>query len=142
MVRSQPPRQFAQDPVIGLRLGQRLDHRPRDVEEAGAAGLVEIVVLEEGRRRQDDVGHRRRLGQELLVDAGEEILAQEAGTDLRRIRRDHHRVGVLDEERRHRRPVAERIPVAGQDRADARLVEDADPGSSRSRPSINVLSMP
>ena len=43
-----------------------------------AAGGVDIVMLEEGRGRQHDIGHLRRIGHELLMHADEEIVAREA----------------------------------------------------------------
>ena len=89
------------------------------------AGGVEIVVLEKCRRRQHDVGHRRGLGHELLVDADEQVVAGKALTHETEFRGDHHRIGILDEECGNRRAVAEVAAVAGQHRADARLVEDA-----------------
>ena len=89
------------------------------------AGGVEIIVLEKGRRRQHDIGHRRGFGHELLVDADEQVIAGEALSNETRFRGDDHRVGILDEQRGDRRPVAEIAPVAGQHWADPRLVEDA-----------------
>ena len=50
----------------------------RDLQIGVAAGGVDVVMLEERRRRQHDVGHRRGLGHELLVDADEEIVARKA----------------------------------------------------------------
>ena len=38
-------------------------------------------MLQKGRRGQDDIGHLRGLGHELLVDADEQILAREALPD-------------------------------------------------------------
>ena len=49
-----------------------------------AAGGVDVVVLEKRRRRQHDIGHRRRLGHELLVDADEQIVARETPVHERR----------------------------------------------------------
>ena len=90
-----------------------------------AAAAIDVVVLEERRRRQHDVGHLRRLGHELLVHAGEQIVAGKAVLDLVLIGRNRHRVGVLDDHRRDRRAAVQRLAVAGQDRADARLIEHA-----------------
>ena len=115
----------ADDEMIGSRLGIRLDHLARDLQVRVAARDIDVVVLEEGRRRQHDVGHGGGLGQELLVHAQEEIVARHAGPHLRRLGRNHHGIGVLDQHRRDRRAVAEIAPVAREDRPDARLVEDA-----------------
>ena len=89
---------------------------------------VDVVVLQEHGGRQDDVGHRRRLGHHLFVHADEKVLAAEAPLDLRLVRRDRHRVGVLDEHRRHRRTAEQGLRLAAKDRADARLVEEPDRG--------------
>ena len=78
MLGAEPLGQRADDDMVRARLGVGLDHLARDLEAGVAAGDVDVVVLEEGRRRQHDVGHRGGLGHELLVDAQEEILARHA----------------------------------------------------------------
>src|SRR3546814_5808174 len=60
-------------------------------------------MRQEGRRRQHDVGHGGSLGEELLVQADEQVVAGEAAADGAGIGRDLERIGVLDVERRHRR---------------------------------------
>ena len=107
MLRAQPARQLADHVMVGARLAIGLDHLAGDLEWVWPLAGVDVVMLEEGRGRQHDIGHRRRLGHELLVDADEEIVAGEASRTLFGVRADHHRVGVLDQHRRHRRPVAE-----------------------------------
>ena len=68
--------------VIGAAFARRLDQlRPED-EILVAAAAIDVVVLEEGRRRQHDVGHLRRLGHELFVHADEQIVAGKALLDL------------------------------------------------------------
>ena len=116
MLGAEALRQAADDVVVGARLGMGLDHLARHLQEGVAAGGVDVVMLEERRRRQHDVGHGGGLGQELLVHADEEIVARQAVAHFVRFRRHDHRVGVLHQHRRHRRPVAEIAPVAGQDR--------------------------
>ena len=104
-------------------------------------GLVDVGMLEEHGGRQDDVGHPRRVGHELLVHADEQVVAREAAVHLAEVGGDAHRVGVLDQQRRDRRPVAEVAAVAGEDRADPGLVEQADGRvDAASSPSIIVLS--
>ena len=127
--------------VIGAAFARRLDQlRPED-DVLMAAAAIDVVVLEEHRRRQHDVGHLRRLGHELLVHADEQVVARKAALDLRLVGRDRHRIGVLDEQRVDRRPALQGLAVAGQNRADARLVEHADRRDpSTSSPSIIVLS--
>src|SRR5438045_5821772 len=82
-------------------------------------------MLEKGRRRQYDIGHRRGLGQKLLVNADKEVVARKALPDETASGRDDHRVCVLDEERGDRRAITEIALVAQQDRPDASLVKDA-----------------
>ena len=92
-----------------------------------AAAAIDVVMLEEHGGRQHDVGELGRVGHELLVHAGEQVVAQEALLHQPLLRRDIGRIGVLDQHRRHRRPADRaRLGVAGQHRADARLVEMAD----------------
>ena len=56
----------------------RAAHRPVHLQEGVGAGGVDVVMFEERRRRQHDVGHRRGLGHELLVHADEQVVAREA----------------------------------------------------------------
>jgi hypothetical protein len=62
----------------------RLDHLAGELEDGVAAAGIDVVVLEEGRRRQHDVGHARGLGHELLVHADEQVVAREARAHLAR----------------------------------------------------------
>ena len=78
MLRAQPARQLADHVVVGARLGIGLHHRAGELQIGVAAGGVDVVMLQEGRRRQHDIGHCGGLGHELLVDADEEIVAREA----------------------------------------------------------------
>ena len=123
VVEAEPVGQRREDLVIGAALARRLDQLRPEENVLMAAALVDVVVLEKHRRRQHDVGNRRRLGHHLLVDADEEVLAGEAALDLRLLGRDRHRVGVLDQHRRHRRAAEQRLFLAAEDRADPRLVE-------------------
>ena len=123
MVGAEALRQAAQDLVVRPALARRLDDPARDLEVCVAAGDIDVVVLQERGRRQDDVGHGGGLGHELLVDADEQVVAQEAFAHLGRFRRHHHRVGVLDEHPLDRTAVGPVERIAGQDRADPRLVE-------------------
>jgi hypothetical protein len=125
--------------VVLAALARRLDHRLGHLEEGVAARGIEIVVLQEHGRRQHDVGIGRRLGQELLVHAGEQVLAREALVHQFELRADHRRVGVLDQQPGHRRPSVQRRALAGQDRAEPRLVELADDRIDHLEPSISVL---
>ena len=55
----------------------RLDDLRPELDVLMAAALIDVVMLEEGRGRQHEVREARRVGHELLVHAGEEIVAQE-----------------------------------------------------------------
>ena len=68
----------------------------------------------------------RRLGQELLVDAQEQVLPREALVHQVELGAHHRGIRVLDEHRRDGRPAVERLGIAGQDRPEPRLVERAD----------------
>ena len=97
-----------------------------DLDRGVRAGLVDVVVLEEHGGRQDDVGHGRGVGQELLVHGDEQIGPREAAVHLAELGGDAHRVGVLDQQRVDRAAALQRLGLAGQDRADPRLVQRAD----------------
>ena len=64
------------DLVVGAALARRLDQLGTDLDMGVAAGLVEVVVLHEHRRRQHDVGPARCFGHELFVHADEQVVAR------------------------------------------------------------------
>ena len=111
--------------VVGAAALRRLDRLRAELQILVAAGGVEVVVLEEHRRRQHDVGDARGVGHELLVHADEQVLARKAAPHLLLIGRDGQRIGVLDQHRLDRAAALQRLALAGQHRADARLVEAA-----------------
>ena len=117
--------QRADDVVVGAAFARHLDQLRAQQDVLVAAALVDVVVLQEHGGRQHHVGHLRRRRHELLVHGDEQVLAREAGLHLALLGRHLHRVHVLDEERRDRRAVLDVVGVAGQHRADARLVEHA-----------------
>ena len=112
--------------VVRAALGVGLEDGLVDLDRGVGRGLVDVVVLQEHGRRQHDVGHAGGVGQELLVHGREQVRPREAAMDLAQLGRHAHRVGVLDQEGRHRRAAAEVGAVAAEDRADAGLVEQAD----------------
>ena len=126
MLGAEPLRQRADHLVVRAALARRLDQLRPEQDVLAAAGEIEIVVLDEHGRGQDHVRDLRGVGHELLVHADEQIVAGKAALDRLLVGRDGERIGVLDEQRGDRRPAAQRRPVAGQDRADARLIEHAD----------------
>ena len=111
-------RQPAQHVMVRACLAHRLDHGAGDLQMGVSAGDVEIVMLQKCRRGQNDVGHFRRFRHELLMHTHEQIIAHESRTDLAQVRRNIHRVGILDKQSGHRRPVTQIARVARQDRTD------------------------
>src|SRR5215510_12063378 len=103
----------------------RLDQfRPKN-EILVPASAINIVVLEEGRCRKHHVCHLSCLRHELLMNADEEILASKALLDLVLVGRNRDRIGVLDDQRLNGTTALQRLSLAGQDPADARLVKHA-----------------
>ncbi len=82
--------------VIGAAFARRLDQFGSENEVLVAAAAIDVIVLEEGGRRQHHVGHFRRFGHELLVHASEKILAGKAPLHLILVGRNRHWIGVLD----------------------------------------------
>ncbi len=60
-------------------------------------GLVKVIVLHEHGGGEHHVGIPSRVGQELLVDGEEEILARETPVHPVGVGSDHGGIGVLDE---------------------------------------------
>ena len=69
------------------------------LQVAVAVGLVQVDLLELGRGRQDDVGVVGGVGHELLVDDGEEVVAQQPLDDAAGVGAGGDRVGGEDVER-------------------------------------------
>src|ERR1017187_2292062 len=72
---------FAKELHIGFALAQRLNRRLRDLQVVVAISLDEIFVLEESRGRQNQIGKVGRVGQELLVNYGKQVLALQPAPD-------------------------------------------------------------
>ncbi len=95
-----------------LRVGKALPRGrdrglvPGDVQMAVRG--VQIGVLRLHRRRQDDVGEVRRVGEALLDDDGEEILAGEAFPHATLVGDDRGRIRVEDDQRGNGRIVGAR----------------------------------
>ena len=127
MLRAEAPGQLADHVVVLAASPGGSISLARHLEDGVAARGVEVVVLEERRGRQHDVGEGRRLGQELLVHADEQVLAREAarapcsssGQTIAGLV-FWTSIAVTGG------PPFERLGVAGQDRPEARLVELAD----------------
>ena len=108
--RSDPLGDGADDLMVGAALARRLDELGPELDVLVAAAPIDVVVLHEHGRGQDDVGHQGRLGHELLVDADEQVLAGKAPLHQFLLGRDGDRVRVLDDHRRDGRTVTERRP--------------------------------
>ena len=116
--------------VVRAAALRRLDDLRRELQVLVAARGVDVVVFEEHRRGQHDVGVARRVGHELLVHAGEQVLAREAVPHLLLMRARRRAGWCSGSASPHRRAALQRLRVAGQDRADPRLVES---GGRRNR---------
>ncbi len=125
MTRAEPLGEGADHVVVRAALGIGLHDRAADLQIGVSARGVEIVVFEKGGRRQNDISHRRGLGQELLVHANEQVVATEALAHQPGLRRNDQRISVLNEQGGDQRAVAEVPSVAGKDGANAGLVESA-----------------
>ena len=125
MIDAEAAQQFVDDIEIGAGFAGGLDE-PGPEQHAGvAAAAIIVVVLEEHGGGQHDIGHFGRIGHELLVDDGEEVIAGEAGAGEPLLRADVHRVGVLDEQRLDRAAAFQGFGVAGEDLADLAHIEFA-----------------
>jgi hypothetical protein len=90
----------------------RFDHLRRELQVLVASGGVEIVMLQEHGRGQDDIGIARRLSHELLVNARENVVARKSAANLRLMRIDRERIGVLDQHGPHGRASSQGLRVA------------------------------
>ena len=98
MVGAEAAQQVVDHLEVRAALARRLDQLGA-VEHAGvAATAVVVVVLEEHGGGQHDVGHFRRVGQELLMNDCEQILASETGPRQALLGGNINGVGVLDEQ--------------------------------------------
>ncbi len=64
--------------MIGAAFARRLDQLAAEDDVLVAAAPVDVVMLEEHRRRQHDVGHLGRVGHDLLVHGDEQVVAGKA----------------------------------------------------------------
>ena len=126
MACAETPRQLTDHVVVGPAVGVRLEQLARDLDARVPGGLVDVVVLEE-------LGGRRTMSAILAVSVmncscthTNRSSRAKALVHLVELGRDAHRVGVLDQQRRDRRPGRRSLAVADQDRPDARLIEVAD----------------
>ncbi len=90
------PCQVAKDARIAARLATRAQRRLIDHHVGVTVAGVDIPVLELHRGRQDVVGQIRRVGEKVFQDHREKVFPREAGDHLGRLRRDRHRIAVVD----------------------------------------------
>ena len=74
---AEAPHQLGEDLVVGARLAGRARPPARCGGCRTRRSRAQLAVLEEGRRRQHDVGVARGVGHHLLVDDREEVVARE-----------------------------------------------------------------
>ncbi len=117
--------ELAEEPDVGARFAGRLDGLLRELHKVVAVGALNVGVLEEGGGGQHVVGVVGGVGEEELVDDGEEIGAREAAAHGVLVGRDRAGVGVVDEEG---------VDAAG------RLVRPASPSSVSAWPRADMLT--
>ena len=116
---AEPRGELREDHDVRPGFADRFDHRLDQLQRVVAVAAGDVVVLEEGRRRQDHVRIAGRVRAHLVEDDGEQILALEPLLDAVLIRRGDQRVVVVDEQHLHRRRRR-----AGQDLAEAVHVDE------------------
>ena len=84
-------------PCSAARLADRCDRRQVDHHVRVTVRLVDVEMLELRRRRQEQIGVVGGVGLEMLEHDGEQIFARETRGDSLRIRRDRHRIRVVDD---------------------------------------------
>ena len=135
--------------MVGAAHARRVDQLGADLDVAVSAGLIDVVVLHEHRRRQHDVGEQRRLGHELLVYADKKIVAEKAPTHAVAVRCDHGGIRVLDQHGVDRRSATKRFAIPGQHARDPahiqltnREIAGIQPLDQRLVPAIDVAVAP
>jgi hypothetical protein len=118
MLRPEPLREGADHLVVRPALSGGLDELRAELEILVPAALIEVVVLHEHGGGEYHVRHERGLGQELLVDAYEEVVTGEAAFHELLLRGDGDGIGVLDQHRRDRRAASEGLRVSREHPAD------------------------
>ena len=91
--------ELREEPDVGASLAQGLDRLFGKLHVVMAVGALNILMFEERRCGQENVGVVGGVGEELLVDDGEQIGAREAAQDRALVGGDGGWVGVVDEER-------------------------------------------
>ncbi|MCY1303036.1 hypothetical protein D9M70_527240 [compost metagenome] len=117
---------FIDDEDIGLRLRKRFNQLGPKHHMLLTAATINIVMLEEGRRRQNDISHLCRIRHELLMHSDKQVFTSKTFAHQTLFRRYIHRIGILDQHRSHRRTAIKCFAIARQDAPDLGLIEEAD----------------
>ena len=90
-------RKIAEHIMVGAAFAGCIHEFAAHHDVAVAATLIDVIMLEEHCRGQNDIGIFCRLGHELLVYHGEQVLAGKTLLHLVLVRCHGNRIGVLDE---------------------------------------------
>ena len=71
------PRELGEHLRIGSRLADRLDDRLDELQCAEPVAVRDVVMLQERRGRQNDVGPVGRVGHHLVENDGEQVIARQ-----------------------------------------------------------------
>ena len=99
-----------------------------------ATALVHIVMLKKHRGRQHDVRNPGGFGHELFVNTDEQIRPGKSSVHSVQVRGYRHGIGVLYEQRSHRRTIPDILLVIHQYRTDSGLIEHPDTGITNVQP--------
>ena len=127
------PCQAAEDLAVADRFTARLDRRIVPTQPEMSPRRDDIGGFDLRRRRQHDVGIARRVGDELFVHDGEEVVAHHAGADLLAVRRDHQWIASPHHHRPDRRTGRFRQDLAETTHVDPSrpaVAEQLGPGES------------
>jgi len=105
--------------VVGARILIAVQHGEADIDVGVAQAIIEVVVFQECRGGQQDIGVLRGRCRKLLVYAKEQIIARQAAPHGAAVACDVCGIGVLHQHRHHRRPALQIGRVAAQHRTDA-----------------------
>ena len=90
---------------VGATLAQRLDRLRGDLEIVVSVRALQVFVLEERCRGQNDVGVVRRVGEKLFVNDRKQVRPLQSADDFVAVRANRGRIGAVDEQRLDRRSV-------------------------------------
>ena len=126
---------------VADRLAERLDRGlvPSHPQVAPRGG--DVVGLDVGGGREHDVGVLGGVGEELLVDDGEQVVAGHALASALGVGHDHERVAVPHDHRPHRRLLVEQDLAEPAHVERARLAPGEQVGAAE-RGAVDELALP